>query len=144
MDVKNMGSSNLHCLWNTRDWEPQLENDAVREELFSHLQNRALMYGVDIDRINGSSEHVHCLFLNANKEDISTVIRMMKKDANKWLKEKGHLEVKWERDYFVFPVTSDEKVNEIRKFIENQTVYHKLYSFAQELNYLIQENVKGN
>jgi Transposase IS200 like. len=144
MNAKNLGSNILYCLWNTQNWEPRLEDEKAREELFNFLQARGALYGVNIDQMNGGSEHVHCLFLNAEKENLNKIILSLKKDANEWLVENGHPEIKWDNDYIVLPIQNKSQIKQVQDSIINQKKYHQLHSFAHEFNDLLKEITEGD
>ncbi|NDV60421.1 transposase [Bacteroides sp. 519] len=136
MNIEKTERTILHVVWSTRDWEPHLRNETVRNKLFTFLQSRDSLYGVNIEQINGGHEHVHCLFLNTTNEDAKKIIRTMRKDANIWLKEKGYPECKWDNDFLVLPVTDDD-LNDVSLYIKDQTSYHEQYSFAHEYDLLL-------
>ncbi len=51
----------IHAVWTTRNKETLLDK-AIRQLVFVHIHQNALIKDIFVDIVNGYSEHVHCLF----------------------------------------------------------------------------------
>lgn len=138
----NKSTVTLHSLWNTKNWKPQLQDERMRQELYTFLKSEAIAHNIIIDEINGGPEHIHCLFKDIDEDDVQIVIREMKKDTIKWFKEKGFSGLNWDDDYFINRIHSKEDLETTRDCIRNQEEYHKTNSLADEYTDLLSRAIK--
>lgn len=138
----NKSTVTLHSLWNTRNWKPQLQDECIRQELYTFLRNEAIAHDIVIDEINGGPEHIHCLFKDIDENDVQFVIREMKKDTIRWFEEKGFPGINWDDDYFINHIHDEEDLEITRNCIRNQEEYHKTHTFADEYTFLLSRAIK--
>ncbi|MEP7267430.1 MAG: IS200/IS605 family transposase [Saprospiraceae bacterium] len=127
----------VHCVWGTKYREPLLSKQ-IRTLLIDHIKQNAKTKGIFIDRINGYTEHLHCLIgLNADMS-ISKAMQLIKGESSFWINKEKILNSKfeWAKEYFAISV-SESVLNSVRTYIENQEEHHNKTTFQQEYDEFI-------
>ena len=124
----------IHAVWGTKNRDPILQKE-IREKVMRHILENAKSKGFYIDCINGYKEHLHCLMtLNADLS-VAKQMQLIKGESSFWLNKnkflKGHFE--WADEYFAVSV-SEDKLNNVRNYINNQEEHHKKITFLDEYN----------
>ena len=129
----------LHCVWNTKRRQPLLSKE-IRQKIFNHIKDYSREKKIFIDRINGSSEHVHCLISWGSNQNISKVINLLKGESSHWINShkliRGKFE--WQDEYFAVLI-SESVVDKVRKYIDNQEEHHRKISFKEEYDEFIKK-----
>jgi len=83
--------------------------------------------------LNGTSEHIHLLFLLNPIYAVSDVIKGIKGESSHWINSEKLLAYKfaWQTGYGAFSV-SESMVGSVEKYILNQKEHHKTVTFADE------------
>jgi REP element-mobilizing transposase RayT len=84
-----------------------------------------------IIQIGGISNHIHILCLFHPAISVSEMMRHIKGNSSKWLHEKGNAMFLWQKGYGAFSV-SESAADSVRKYIVNQEIHHRKYSFEDE------------
>lgn len=82
--------------------------------------------------INGTGDHLHILFSLHPSIDLSKLIQTIKTASNKWMKENGCRQFKWQNGYGAFSVSASV-LDAAAKYIRNQRIHHKKCSYYDEL-----------
>jgi len=130
----------LHLIFSTQRRRPLIKPD-FRADLFAYLggiireiQGTALI-------INGTADHVHILVRIRPAQSAAEVVRLVKTNSSKWLREKWSPDFAWQTGYGVFSV-SESNVPAVKKYIARQEEHHKKQSFQEEfLSFLKKNNV---
>jgi REP element-mobilizing transposase RayT len=133
----------IHAVWGTKHRHPLLTKD-VRLKIIQHIRENAKDKGIYIDRLNGYTDHLHCLFaLNADMS-LSKVLQMIKGESSFWINKQNLTPAKfeWANEYFASSV-SESIVNEVRDYIDNQEEHHKKMTFEQEFKAFIEKHNLG-
>jgi REP element-mobilizing transposase RayT len=104
--------------------------------LFQHIRINAAKNKIQIDRINGYLDHVHCLIRLNPTQTISEVARLLKGESSHWFNHRpgqDHLQLYWQEEYFAISV-SESILLILRLYIDNQEQHHSKQSFAEEYN----------
>ncbi len=130
----------LHIVWSTKDRFPFLSPE-IRTKLFIHIHKIASEKGYHLSLINGIEDHIHCLFSLNPKYAISKMVNDVKGESSHWLNEQKFLKTKfnWQRGFSVFSV-SESKVNQVRKYINNQVEHLRRISFIEEWDLLLKKH----
>ena len=134
----------LHAVWGTKNREPVLQRD-LRLKLIPHILENARGKNFFIDCINGYVDHLHCLMtLNADLS-LAKQMQLIKGESSFWINKnkmvKGRFE--WADEYFAVSI-SEDKLDNVRQYINNQEEHHKKLSFHDEYNnFLIHFNFKA-
>lgn len=122
----------IHAVWGTKHRERVLKRE-IREQLFHHIRENAKIKQIFIDAINGELDHVHCLLtLNADMT-IAKVMQLIKGESAYWANKNSLLSSKleWADEYYASSV-SDNMLERVRFYINNQEEHHKIKSFNDE------------
>ena len=129
----------IHAVWTTKNRTALLDT-RIRQTVFEHIHQNAMVKDIFIDIVNGYSEHVHCLFRLKNDQTISKVMQLIKGESSFWVNQHKLTRIKfqWQDEYFAVSV-SESQVNAVRKYIQNQEEHHSEKSFTQEYDEFIQK-----
>ena len=122
----------IHAVWGTKNRTPFLTSE-IRSKIIGHIKENAAAKGIYIDRINGYTDHLHCLFgLNADMS-LSKAMQLIKGESAFWLNKQRITGSKfeWADEYFASSV-SESALDKVRSYIERQEEHHKKKSFADE------------
>ncbi|HWB64909.1 MAG TPA: IS200/IS605 family transposase [Chitinophagales bacterium] len=129
----------VHAVWGTKNRTPFLKKE-IRSQLIGHIRENAKVKEIYIDKLNGYTEHLHCLFaLNANLS-LAKTMQLLKGESAFWMNKQKLLPVKfeWADEYFAVSV-SESMMNKVRNYIDNQEEHHKKLAFAQEYDEFIKK-----
>jgi len=122
----------VHAVWGTKNREPVLKPDVLKR-VCSHIFSNARAQGIAIDRINGHDDHIHVLMLLKPELGISKQIQLLKGESSNWANKVGLTKHRfyWADKYFASSV-SNNKIDFVRKYIDNQQEHHRKQTFAEE------------
>ncbi len=128
----------IHAVWSTKDREPVLKPDILKQ-VCNHIFSNAKEKGIYIDKINGYDEHMHVLMLLKHDNSISKQMQLLKGESAFWVNKSGLLKGKfeWADKYFAASV-SDDKIDTVRAYIDNQQEHHRKINFTEEYKKFIQ------
>ncbi|RFM28756.1 IS200/IS605 family transposase [Deminuibacter soli] len=123
----------IHAVWTVKD-EQALLPATIRKVLFVHMQQDAVNKGIQLMAVNGTEDHVHCLFKMMPVQQVSHIVKQLKDGAAFWLNENKLLktEVEWSESYAVYSV-SPNAVDKAIEYIGRQEQFHAGKTLAQEL-----------
>lgn len=133
-----MGSIKMafqHCIWNTKNREPQISDESIREEFCEFIKSKIKAMNIGIDEMYCSPDHLHCLCVYPENESTPEIFSKLREQAHGWLTAKGYPDVEWDNDYLTLPVMEDELESE-RLYIRGQKSYHQMYSLQEEYSTL--------
>ena len=131
----------VHVVWSTKYRMPVLipEN---RKDLYKHIINVAKLKGIEIDCVNGWSDHIHLLIKLHQTQSVSDVVHAIKGESSYWfnnLYEKADYKIKWQKKYFCGSVNYKE-INTVRAYIKGQEQHHLTSDFVEEFHLFLEEN----
>lgn len=128
----------IHAVWSTKDRGPVLKPDILKQ-VCNHILSNSKDKDIYIDRINGYDEHMHVLMLLKYDNSISKQMQLLKGESAFWINKSGLLKNKfeWADKYFAASV-SDDKIETVRTYIDNQQEHHKKINFTQEYKKFLQ------
>jgi putative transposase len=130
----------IHYVWTTHDRRPKLVMP-LRQLLFDHIRQNALVKGIYLDRINGHLEHVHCLVWLKPKQTIDQVAQLLKGESSYWFNNLSGIEsskLRWQENYFAVSV-SLHMLDTVRQYIDNQESHHRQMTFKEEYDELMRK-----
>ena len=128
--VKNL----IHLVYATKHREPWIPKD-VRDRLFAYQAGIFKDWESPALVIGGVEDHVHALFSLSKNHALKKIVEEVKKGSSKWMKTPegtGNTDFQWQSGYAGFSV-SQSNVEQVRKYIENQTEHHHSMTFQDEL-----------
>jgi putative transposase len=122
----------IHLVWATKNRKPLLTND-IRRKIFTHIRENARSKNIDLDFINGYTDHIHCLVALNQEQTIAKVVQLIKGESSFWINKNSICKEKfeWQDDYFAVSV-SESGVDKVRDYIKKQEEHHAKKTFQQE------------
>lgn len=127
----------VHVVFSTKNRKPLLRERSIRGRLQAYLQGICENQGCPSLKVGGVEDHVHLLCRFSKTLDVSTLIRELKRDSSKWIKQmEPRLEqFHWQRGYGAFSL-SPSHVEALIDYIANQEEHHRRESFQDEFRRL--------
>jgi REP element-mobilizing transposase RayT len=129
----------VHAVWGTKNREHYLTKE-IRSKLIEHIKQNAKTKEIFIDRIDGYTDHLHCLMgLNADMS-ISKAMQLIKGESAFWINKEKMTKSKfeWADEYFAVSV-SESMLDKVRAYIDGQEEHHKKITFTQEYNEFVRK-----
>ncbi|MES2330546.1 MAG: IS200/IS605 family transposase [Bacteroidota bacterium] len=123
----------LHYVWSTKNHVPILSK-SLRNLLFDHMRKNAFEKKIHIDRLNGYTDHVHCLVWLKPTQTVAQIAKLLKAESVYWFDRQAgtrNVKLEWQDEYFVVSV-SESIVPKVRRYIDNQETHHQKKSFMEE------------
>ena len=125
----------VHLVFSTKHRYPYLNNQPLREKVFSHILENAESKSIWIDSVNGYSDHAHCLISLGREQTISNVAKLIKGESSFWINKEKLTASKfmWQDDYWAVGV-SESHVKSVRNYIAGQEKHHSKVTFTDEVS----------
>jgi len=108
----------------------QLIRANLEPRLWNYLAAIARNHGVYVLAVGGTANHVHILLELPTDAKLPDVVRTLKCNSSRWMRETSPL-FAWQEGYGAFSV-SPSQLDRIRKYIANQPEHHRRRSFEEE------------
>jgi putative transposase len=126
----------VHIVFSTKDRVPFLLEPEFRERVHAYLKGVCENQGCPSLRIGGVEDHVHILCRLSKTLDVATLIRELKRDSSKWIKEDPVCrDFYWQNGYGAFSI-SPSHVGPVTAYIENQVEHHRCETYQDEFRRL--------
>ncbi|MBX3460032.1 MAG: IS200/IS605 family transposase [Planctomycetes bacterium] len=123
---------NLHFVFGTKSRAPLL-SDQIRVELFPYMGGIVRANESTLVHSGGVADHVHLLIGLPPKVAPSELMRDVKANSSRWMKERWDLpEFAWQDGFGVFSV-SPSKLKATKDYLDGQAAHHARVSFGSEL-----------
>ena len=120
----------VHVVFSTKDRKPFLRDTELRDRVHRYLAG--IFNGLDSPAViaGGVEDHVHILCRLGKTIAIADMVRDVKRDSSKWIKD--HCGVfQWQRGYGAFSI-SPSHVLTITEYIKSQAEHHRTETFQEE------------
>ena len=127
----------VHLVFSTKDRRPFLRDLAIRGRMHAYLIGTCDNQQCPSLIIGGVEDHVHILCRLSKTLDVSTLIRELKRESSKWIKEAYPqlADFHWQNGYGAFSI-SPSHVEALKAYIKNQEEHHRRESFQDEFRRL--------
>jgi len=114
----------IHAVWGTKKRFPFLKRNLI-QKIRKHIIENAQEKNIKIDRINGYSDHMHCLLRLNSTMSISKAMNLIKGESSHWINKQKLTEemFEWADEYYAASV-SVVLLNKVRKYIDRQEEHH--------------------
>jgi REP element-mobilizing transposase RayT len=128
----------LHIVFSTKNRARYLQDQALRERTHAYLAGACRNLDSRPIIVGGVEDHVHVFCRLAKTLCVSDLVREMKRESSKWLKEQSPdlASFSWQSGYGAFSI-SPGHVELLTTYIANQVEHHKEESFQDELRRLL-------
>jgi REP element-mobilizing transposase RayT len=130
----------IHLTFSTKDRRRQLTPD-ICAELCPYIGGIIERRGSEPIIQCATADHIHCLFLLSPNVALANLIRDIKANSSRWLRERftGHHDFAWQNGYGAFSV-SKSNVKNVAAYIASQEEHHRRVSFQEELVALLKKH----
>jgi REP element-mobilizing transposase RayT len=128
----------LHVVFSTKDRRPYLQRAPLRAELHPYLGGTCRALDSPALLVGGVADHVHILCRLSRTHSVADLVRELKRESSKWIKEKDPElgDFHWQGGYGAFSI-SPAHVRPLTTYIANQEEHHKTESFQDEFRRLL-------
>jgi len=132
-------SLHVHYVFSTKERRPMLTPD-LRSLLIPYIGGIAHNVKCELIEAGGVDDHLHLLARLHQDVAVSEIIRTVKSNASKWLREEHQPSwLGWQDGYGAFSV-SRSHVGDVRRYIQSQAQHHERTSFQDEFRALLQRH----
>jgi len=130
----------LHIIFSTKNRARLFQDRAFREKLHAYLAGVCRNLGSPALIVGGVEDHVHILCREGKTISVSDLIRELKRDSSKWVKQESPdlPSFYWQQGYGAFSI-SPSHLDAIKAYIANQEEHHKTNTFQDEFRRLLTE-----
>jgi putative transposase len=128
----------VHLVFSTKHRQPFLTDKQIRNDCHAYLAGTCKQRGSVSLLVGGVEDHVHILCTLSREEAVAVLVRELKRESSKWLKEKSAAlrDFYWQAGYGVFSV-SPAHVEALKRYIADQEAHHRRESFQEEYRRLL-------
>jgi putative transposase len=130
----------LHIVFSTKDRVGFLRDADPRERTHAYLAGTCNNLDCPAIEVGGVADHVHVLCRLGRTISVAELVRDLKRESSKWIKEQGPtlVDFHWQAGYGAFSV-SPSHVDEVQRYIQNQEEHHRTVSFQDEFRRICQK-----
>lgn len=132
------GNIVLHFIFSTEGRRPLIKPE-FRDDLFAYLGGIVRQMNGTALIINGVADHVHMLMRVRPMHSAAEIVRVVKTNSSRWMREKYSANFGWQTGYGVFSV-SESSVAAVARYIAGQEEHHKTRSFQEEFVAFLDKN----
>ena len=131
----------LHIIFSTKQRALSLRDPDILNRTHAYLAGACKNLGCPALMVGGVEDHVHLLCRFSKTISVADLIRELKRDSSKWLKEQapGLRTFGWQNGYGTFSI-SPTHVAALIKYIQNQAEHHRKETFQEELRRIFRLN----
>ena len=130
----------LHIVFSAKDRKPFLTDKEFRGRTHAYLAGICKTLDCPSLIVGGVDDHVHVLCRFGKTIEVATLLRELKRDSSKWIKEEQPRlsGFHWPAGYGAFSI-SPSHVDTLKEYILNQEAHHRRETFQDELRRLCQK-----
>jgi putative transposase len=121
-----------HVVFSTKHREPTI-TPALRPRLYDYLGGIVRGEGGVLLAVGGVADHVHLLVRLAQQPSVADVVRAIKANSSKWVRDTFPVVVwgGWQTGYGAFSV-SFSQLGGVKTYLVNQEEHHRTVTFQDE------------
>ena len=127
-----------HIVFSTQGRIKLLKKE-MRAELFDYISVLVMKKGGKVLAINGMEDHVHILIELPPTVALSDLMKFIKANSSRWMKERFGKPFAWQRGFGAFSV-SRSVAQSVADYIRDQEAHHSTRSFDDEFIALMRKN----
>ncbi|MCX7012326.1 MAG: transposase [Candidatus Sumerlaeota bacterium] len=123
----------VHMNFSTKNRAPSLTDKALKERMHAYIAGICRNQDSPSLLVGGTADHIHGLVLLTKLDGVAKVIREVKRESSKWVKQQpgAPLRFYWQQGYGAFSI-SPSHVEPLKRYISNQESHHQKESFQDE------------
>jgi putative transposase len=127
-----------HIVFSTKERLPLIEKDQ-KGELHPYLVSLIHEKGGRVLIINSMPDHVHILIVLPPDVSVSDLMKFVKANSSRWMKQRFRKPFAWQKGFGSFTV-SRSGVDAVAKYIRDQEIHHCKMDFRKEFVSLLDRN----
>jgi REP element-mobilizing transposase RayT len=132
------GNILLHLIFSTSERRPVIRPE-FRDDLFAYVGGIVREMRGSALIVNGMEDYVHLLVRIRPAQSAAEIMRVLKANSSRWVREKWSPDFAWQTGYGVFSV-SESSVESVTQYIARQEEHHKKHSFQEEFVAFLKKN----
>ncbi|MCK5269706.1 MAG: IS200/IS605 family transposase [Sedimentisphaerales bacterium] len=130
----------FHCVFSTKGRCPLLKGD-ISDKINAYMAGIAGNHNAHLIRAGGIADHRHLLLELKPATNVSDIIRIIKANSSKWLRETvpDMAVFGWQTGYSAFTVSASAR-EKVVSYIDGQEEHHRKLTFEQELIILLERH----
>ena len=130
----------VHIVFSTKNRQPFLIDKTLRATCHAYLAGTCKARGSPSLIVGGVEDHVHILCTLSREESVAVLVRELKRESSKAMKEKSPdlRAFYWQSGYGAFSV-SPSHVPVLKNYIANQEEHHRSETFQDEYRRLLRK-----
>lgn len=122
----------IHSIFGTKNRMPLINKNIVNQ-VHNFIKTELEEVNCTVRIINGTSDHIHILFLLSRDYSISEIMKKIKGSSSHWINQQDFINSKfsWQVGYGAFSV-SESNISKVEIYIKNQEEHHRKMSFKEE------------
>lgn len=111
----------------------RLIHPSIEKHIHQFIAGEFRGLGCQARIINGTPDHIHCLFLLNPQKTISDVVKQIKGSSSHYVNRNNLISDKfaWQKGYAAFSV-SESGVEKVVDYLRKQKIHHQEKTFQQE------------
>ena len=127
-----------HIVFSTRERLPSIEIEN-KAELHAYISGLAKEKGGKVLIINSMPDHVHILTALPPDVSVSDVMKFVKANSSRWMKQRFGKPFAWQKGFGSFTV-SRSGVDAVAKYIRDQEIHHQKMDYRDEFVSFLKKN----
>lgn len=134
----------IHAIWGTKDRLPLIIPKS-EQQIIDFIKSQFSELGCQVIIMNGTADHIHCLFLLNAQKAITEIIKQVKGSSSHFINENNltYEKFSWQTGYAAYSV-SESVLEKVYEYISNQKTHHLKKTFQEEYESFIALIEKGN
>jgi putative transposase len=130
----------IHLIWRTKDHKKLITTEA-EAPIYQYIIKQFEEMGCKVKALNGTSDHLHCLFRINPEKSIIEITKQMKGSSSHFINRQNLIPIKfsWQPGYASFSVSESGLIN-LTNYIDNQKIHHQKISFETEYQNFLRLN----
>ena len=114
-------------IWTTKKCE-QLISKNVDIKIYEFLRTELTEMGCEVKAINGTDDHVHCVFNVNSKKSLDEIVKMVKGSSSSRINQEGLIENKfvWEKGYDSCGIGKSELKKKVQEILNQKSIHADL------------------
>jgi REP element-mobilizing transposase RayT len=111
-------------IWTTNNCEKLISKD-IDNTVYEFLKTEFAEIGCEVKAINGTDDHVHCLFNINAKRSLDEIIKMVKGATSQKINQEGFIKTKfaWEKGYEAEGIGKSELKEKIQEILNQKSIH---------------------
>jgi putative transposase len=129
----------VHIIFSTKNRVAFLQSQDLRSEVHAYLVGTLRGQDCQPFRVGGVADHVHILTALSRKTSIADLVKNLKINSTKMIRNKVRSNFSWQTGYGAFSVSESVK-DPVISCIANQETHHRSMTFQEEFRRILERH----